>query len=141
MVEKAFRFLGWLGGSITSLLLPRLTAPYGLLFDFQLSGQIAAITGFSLMYSSLTDQVVSRKASRIITLVSAVVGIVAWQIYKTLLVSPDNTTPDLTTQWLELLLFCAAHAAFFVVLAFAYKNGGELVLNKLLRKPAPDGGV
>jgi len=137
-VAKWFHRIGWTAGAVISTILPGLTAPLHLKLQFALSGMVSALGGFSITYSILGDKNIRKFTKRMGAAAAGLIGLIAGQIYRTLLLDPKNTTPTTFIMWVEFGLFCIAYAGIFALLAFAYRNGGLFILKKLGKVSIPD---
>lgn len=127
-MQKWFHRIGWALGITLSIILPRLTAPQNLVLSFTLGGGVSAILGFSSMLYLLKRKQVSKLVKWGTAAISAVVGLSAGQVYRILLIEYAN--PPTAIMWAEYVLFCVAYLGIFVLLAFAYRNGGLFILDK-----------
>jgi hypothetical protein len=128
-IVKWYHRVGWTLGILISIIFPRIDAPLNLTLAFTIGGTVSALLGFSLMYAFLKRKSVSTRARWGTVAAAAIAGLIAMQLYRTLLLR--YTTPNTLTMWTEFALFCVGYFGLFALLAFVYRNGGLFVLQKL----------
>lgn len=130
-----FTGAGWVLGLGFSLLLPQLTAPLEATLPYKLVGFLSAITGFGLAYKMTPRLATNRKI--VWSIVPLIGAVVAGGIYRSLLLSAEHTTPSVTVEWVEFVLFCLAYFCVFALISSAYRNGGAVIIQKFTKITVP----
>lgn len=115
---------------IMSAIAPQLTRPQAANLNFTLSGSLAGMAGFCMMYMLLSYWKESIFKKLFVAMVVLIVGIFCANKYIALLFSEENVTPSLHTEWVMLILFISAYFLIFAFLAFAIRNGGMWLIRR-----------
>ncbi len=135
-VAKWFKRLVGLAGLVFGAIAPKLTAPVNLTLPFAVSSRLLCLLGFAVMYAALAVVTANPRNAAIVAILSGVLSTISSAIYLTLLYSPSEGTPGMTVEWVEFILFCSAYFGIGIVIAYVYKNGGNLLIRKIYKLPS-----